>query len=328
LDDRVHGASTDFVTTRRRRLFLAFRIAGLAILVALVLHRIDPAAVRAAWIGLTPLEAIGIGSAFFVAMSLRIVKWSVQLGLLGLHFDPLLQARNFLLAVLLGAVTPMRVGEVYRLGAIESVPERRGSDLALGAASLLLEKAYEVLVLLALVLVGALSSAPALAAGIAVVLVVATTLGVGSVAPPAGLVERLPQRVRVWIVEPALRARDGLRLRDRIGLVALTAICHFVNLRAGLGIYRAFGPMPWTTFFFRMPLITLTSAIPVSIAGVGLRETVAMSVFGRDGYAPSAAAVAASLMFVGANILPALALIPLEAVLRWRPRPTVGVVEP
>jgi hypothetical protein len=60
-----------------------------------------------------------------------------------------------------------------------------------------------------------------------------------------------------------------------------------------------------------MPLVTLTNVLPVSIGGIGVREMAAMEIFGNAGFPASCAALAASLMFLGANLLPSLALVPL-----------------
>ncbi len=303
----------------RARLAQAVRVIGLVVLVGFVAQRVDPAVVAAQWRGMSAAHAAMVGAAFCFAMALRIGKWSWQLRCLGLRFEPVAQARNFLMSVLLGAVTPMRVGELYRLTALQLDPARRSEQLALATASLLLEKGYEVLVLLVLVCIGAAFTAPLVTLAILPVLAVGFLFGLGEAAPPAWLERRLPARLRTWAVAPLLQARDGLPAAARWGLLGLTAAAHLSNLVGGLGIYRAFGPMPASIFLFRMPLVTLTNVLPVSVGGIGMREAAAMEIFGGAGFPPSSAAVAASLMFLGANLLPALALVPLAFFVRRRP---------
>jgi hypothetical protein len=61
--------------------------------------------------------------------------------------------------------------------------------------------------------------------------------------------------------------------------------------------------------------------VPITLSGFGLRELVAMQVFGSAGYPATAAALAATASFLGANVLPALWLLPMQLGLR---RPSLG----
>ena len=92
----------------------------------------------------------------------------------------------------------------------------------------------------------------------------------------------------------------------------MTALAQLLNMTGSLQLYRAFGPMDTLLFFLGGPLITLTTAIPITVSGIGLRELAAMEVFGRGGFPPDAAAVTASLSFLGANVIPCVVLLPLE----------------
>jgi hypothetical protein len=253
---------------------------------------------------------------FMTAMALRVAKWAWQARTAGLDFDPLEQARTYLWGILLGVVTPMRLGELWRLSALRSAPETRADVLRLAGASLLLEKGYEVLVLLSLVVVGALAALPSpwVGLGLLVPLAAGAVFGLSSLSLPARMLARLPAGLRRNAVEPVLLARDRLPFGVRLGVLALTYGAQGLNMLAGLQIYRAFGDIDGWTFFVGMPLLTFTSAVPVTVSGIGLREVAAMELFGRTGYPADAAAVAASLVFVGANVLPTLMALPLEAL--------------
>src|SRR4051812_17391048 len=96
----------------RTRLSQLVRVVGLVVLVAVVARRVDVAAVRASWLGMSAVTGALVVCAFCSAMAVRIAKWGWQLRQLGLRFAPRELARNFLVAVLLGAVTPMRAGEL------------------------------------------------------------------------------------------------------------------------------------------------------------------------------------------------------------------------
>lgn len=288
----------------------ALRVLGFAVLVAIVAWRVDPAVVAASWRGAGAAELFGIAALFCTAMVVRVGKWALQLRALGFAFAAPALTRNFLLAVLLGAVTPMRVGEAYRVGAVRFQPERRLEQVALVGASLLLEKAYEVLGLFVLVAAGLFATEGAGAPGLAAVLALVAAgavFGLCSVGPPAALVRAFPERLRTYAVAPLLRARDGLGGRGRLAVFGLTVLAHALNYAGGLGVYRLFGAMPAEVFLTRAPLVTLSNVLPVSIGGFGVRETAAMELFGRVGYPASSAAVAASLMFLCANLVPMLA---------------------
>ncbi len=300
---------------RRSPLKLALRLVGLVVLVGFVASRVDPGAVRASWRGMSAGAAALTAACFFAAMGLRVAKWSWQARAVGLVADPLEQARTFLWGILLGVVTPMRVGELWRLSAIRHTPDTRGAVLRLAAASLLLEKGYEIVVLLTLVVVGALFALPTPWVGAALLLplLVGAAFGLLPVAPPGALRARLPAAVLENAVDPVLLARDRLPPAVRLGVLGLTFGAQALNMLGGLQLYRAFGDIGGWVFFTGMPLLTFTSALPVTVSGIGLREVAAMELFGRTGYPADAAAVAASLVFLGANVLPTVAVLPLEA---------------
>ena len=299
---------------------IALRVVGLVLLVGFVLSRVDLDAVRASWRGMSPGALTGACLGFAAAMAVRVTKWRRQAEAVGLAFTPGLATRRFLLGVLLGVVTPMRLGELTRLSALRVDPDRRESTLALAASALLLEKVVEVVVLGSLATIGAWVLLPGTPAGpLAVVGVVGVALiALGPVPVPGALLARVPAGLRARVVAPLLAARDGLPVPRRLELFALTYVAQAANMLAGLQIYRAFGDLDLLTFLYGMPLLTFSSAVPVTVSGIGLREAAAMQVFGGAGYPASGAAVAASVVFLGANVLPCLALLPLEALARLR----------
>jgi hypothetical protein len=295
---------------KRFRVFL--RVLGLGVLLYLLSRRVDPAAVSASWQGISGVTALFMAALFCSAMSLRLFKWNLQMRHLGFSFDRITQARNFLWGILIGIVTPMRVGELYRLAALHEKDR-----LGVAGASLVLEKGYELLVLLSLVVVGGAFVLPTALPSLifAPILFVGLWFALGSLRPPFPLPERLER-----VLAPLLQARDGLALPTRLGLLGLTALAQGLNMLASLQLYRAFGDMDLWLFIFGGPTVTLTTAIPITISGIGLRELAAMEVFGRAGFPPDAAAVTASLTFLGANVLPCAAILPLELWAAFRSR--------
>ncbi len=300
-----------------RQLSTFLRVAGLLVLVGILVQRIDLATVRRSWEGMSPSGLLLCLLCFGLAMGVRAGKWNLQMGALGFTWDPLQQSRNFLLGVLIGAVTPMRVGELYRLSALHISPELRTERLTVATASLLLEKGYEVLVLGSLVAIGAiLLGFPLVGLAALLPLLFGAWAGLGSWRPPEAW---LPRALRP-LVERGLKARDGLRFSQRLSVLLLTLGAQSLNMVAGHQIYQSFGEVPFTRFFFGMPLLTFSSAVPVTVGGIGLRELAAMEVFRDAGIAPAAAAAAASLVFVGANLLPGVAILPIAAAQFFRDR--------
>jgi hypothetical protein len=298
-------------------------------LLVFVAWRVDLATALASWRGVGPLPTAGTLVAFCLAMAVRVRKWERQARATGLTLQRGEGPYRFLLGVLLGAVTPMRLGELTRLSALEVTPSERAPTLARAAGALLLEKVVEIVVLGSLASVGAWVVLPGTPAGplaTAGVLVLAgIVLGRGSL--PAPLTRPLPARLRERVVAPVLAARDDLSAVARLELLGLTYVAQLLNTFAGWQVYRAFGDMPFLDVLHGMPLLTFTAAVPLTISGIGLRETVAMEIFGRAAYPPASAALAASLVFVGANVLPAVVLLPLAALSRG-PRAPGGVRSP
>ena len=94
--------------------------------------------------------------------------------------------------------------------------------------------------------------------------------------------------------------------------MGMTLLAHLLNLTCGLLIFRMFGEIGAVDFFSRVPILTLINNLPITIAGIGVRELGAMQLFTSTTLTASSAAVAASLFFVLTNILPTIAWIPLE----------------
>ncbi len=297
------------MTTRREHLWAGLRVCGLVLLVTLVVRRIEVAAVVASYRGVAPW-AVGLAVlAVVVAMRVRLWKWHVQLraqNLTGVHID-----RGFLLGILWGSVTPLRLGELYRVAAID----RSGEGQLRAGAAVVLDKGYELWVVLATLAVGAtLVGVEALVQ----VVVWASFLGLGWLLLAPG---RGPSTVpregasRVWRLVVArwhdlAVAKHSLGGRGRVKLVAATMVAHSLNLAVGWLIYRAFGALTIDAYLVRIPLVTLVNTVPITVGGFGARELAAMELFASVGYPAGAAAVAAAGLFVAANIVPALLLLP------------------
>lgn len=275
------------------------QVLGLVVLVAALLRQIQWAAVVASYRGVAVAEAIAVLGAVLAAMGLRLWKWQVQLRAMDLARVPAPTiARGFLLGVLLGAVTPLRAGEFYRIAAATpGAGEARGR----AAAGVLLDKGYELLVVLVTLAIGALASGmPA-----------AVSLGAWGLAAGIAWLVLGRGRGRGRVLGVFAAAKRCLGAGDQLRLLAATTGAHLLNLAAGLVIYRAFGELSVGDYLLRIPMITLLNILPVTIGGFGLRELTAMGLFGTIAYPAAGAAVAAAALFFAANVLPALVLLPV-----------------
>lgn len=293
------------LTPAAARLRWAVRLGGTGVCGALVASHIDLHAVEQAWRGASPGVALVSMAAFSAAMGLRVGKWIWQLDRLGIATDSRATARDLALGILLGSVTPARAGELYR---IRSLPT---DSRPLAVASMVLEKTYEVTILAALVGLGLAAGQPAAAAVVLLPVLGSLVWTVGGLRVPTRVEAWLPARIRTRVIGPALHARDGLGGAGRLGVFALTGLAHALNLVGALGVYRTFGAMSAWTLAVRMPVVTLSNALPISLGGVGVREAAAMAALAGDGLPPSSAALAASVVFLGANVLPAVLLLAL-----------------
>ncbi len=72
-------------------------------------------------------------------------------------------------------------------------------------------------------------------------------------------------------------------------------------------------PLPWAQLIWTLPVITIVSALPITVAGLGVREGAALMLLGYYGVS-AADAVAASLLTATVSVVWAL----VGAVLLWR----------
>jgi rSAM/selenodomain-associated transferase 2 len=79
-------------------------------------------------------------------------------------------------------------------------------------------------------------------------------------------------------------------------------------------------PLPWAQLAWTFPVISVVSAIPFNVAGLGLREGAAMALLGLYGVSP-ADAVAASLLTLAARLFWAV----LGGILLWQERRGQGL---
>ena len=114
-----------------------------------------------------------------------------------------------------------------------------------------------------------------------------------------------------------LKTSGGRLLSSRANL--MVGITYGIAVQALLSSVLAFclaavapEPIPWSKLAWTFPLISVVSALPVTFAGLGVRDGAAVMLFGLYGVSP-ASAVAASLLAAAVNLVWAI----VGAALLW-----------
>lgn len=214
--------------------------------------------------------------------------------------------RSYLGAMSLGLVTPGRLGE-YARGIYLRQPEAGGWR---GAGLVLLDNWTDFLPVLAWATLGlALWSGPAgLAYGAALVLFFAPIRPWLSGA--AWVTDRLPAlwgyRERARGALEAARAAGWRRLAAASAAGFAASALEWAQASMLLGFLGAAVPPAWL-LAGSMALISLAGAVQVTVAGLGVREGLAVVLLARIGIGPEAAALAAFLQAALNLILPGIA---------------------
>ena len=195
---------------------------------------------------------------------------------------------------------------------------RTTSDLALSATSMLVERMFAVLALIVLVLVGLAFQLPVLPPEIGRLawlgLALLALALVGLMAPPF-------RRTTLWLLshprllrvhagaQKVYRSLDQYRARPALlaGSFAVAVIFQLMRCAIAAIGALAFGVhLPFLLYMVIMPVIILITLLPISIAGLGVRELGFVYLFGEVGM-PAEIALSLSLLI---RILTILLAVP------------------
>lgn len=244
--------------------------------------------------------AVGLG---VVMLVLRTAKWRWLLVRVQPETSWETAARSLLGGMALGLVTPGRVGEVGR--AVFLPP-----GLRLAAAGLfVIDRAADLAALGAAACFGVLGVAPSVwrwplaAAGVGCVGMVFTLPTALPLLPAATW---LPARFREKL-HPATTALARLRRRDIAANVAACVVLTALDVVSLYALARAFEPVRFAVVAFAFPWILLANLVPITPAGVGVREGTAAAILQAYGVGVPTAVNAALLLFAINTLAPALA---------------------
>jgi uncharacterized membrane protein YbhN (UPF0104 family) len=288
--------SWTFALRRTTLTFLA-KAAVSGLLVAVVLSRVDVSGVRQS-LAAASWSKLAVALAFFLAAPvLGGLRWSIALRGMGRHARLLEMTGFFSVALVVGQVLPSVAGDGVRVWLAS-----RGYGLRVALQSVLIERVFMILSLLAL----ALATSPLLAAlvGDRGPIWISGALFATGLAGFAFLLvaDRAPgplAQLSLWqaLAYAAEPARRLLRSQWS-ALLAVAGLLGNLNFAlAGFLLGQALGVSAtgWD-FLAIMPAVTLATTLPISLGGWGVREGVFVLLLGRVGV-PAAEALSLSLLF-------------------------------
>ncbi len=288
-----------------RRAWL-LRGAGTLLFVALLAFligtgRLDPAAILHSLAGANPwLVALSV-ALYFPFVLIKSERWRLLAADLGVPMGTGEAWRLYAVGLGAGAFTPGQAGDLVKAWALQ----RRGHRLAAAVASSVLDRVCDLAGLAVLAALGVAVFGPAVVGGLGTIIL----LGVGA----AGLVALVARRDLVLRLIRR-RAPLGLATADAAGspamrpamrwsLVAALTVLSFVvsTFRVWLLALAIGLPLDPATVGGLTGLTTVAALIPISVSGVGTRDTM-MSVLLAQLGRPVAEAIALSTLILVLNI--------------------------
>ncbi len=278
-------------------LFVLKLIIGLAIL-SVILVRVDLRAIWSAATEVSPSVIVGAVALYFVAHFINAVKLRIFLPHLSLRQS----VRFTMIAVFYGTALPGQLAG----DAVKALRLARASELdattIVGAVAV--DKVIGLFALLLLTALGLGFSRDQFGSDITSVALAVTALAL--IAIVGGLVVPLPARLGRWT--QTLGAWRSLTLTPAtllkalgVGLVfQVFCIALFAVLGSGLGI-----DLPLTSWAVVVGLIGVVLLLPLTVAGIGLRDGTLLGVLGLLGQ-NAGAAIALSFCLLALNIVGAL----------------------
>ncbi len=281
--------------------------------------------VLAAARAVTPLRVV-VGSALFAALIfVKALRWRRLIQQLGGELSPKGSYLSYLGGIAVGAVTPGRLGEFAR---VYSARTQAGMPLGAGFVSVFADRAYDLFVLVACGVSGAaLLAFPDLRHWLLPVCGVLLAVGLASTYAGGFLLAGVAQRVtwgRLSSVLSSLARVLTLLRPTHVAPWGYTLLAYGIYFHASYWVVRTAGVdvglLPTCAVVSCAGLVVL---LPVSIAGLGTRELVFVTMFSKlgvdEGLALAASLLHFGLFFVVGSALGALALLALPSDFGARP---------
>ena len=290
------------------------RLIGPALLI-FFLWRSDPAALVAALVGIDPGPAILSLALMPVFIWVKAWRWSIIVREQG-HAPPPLNdlAALYAIGLYAGGITPGQSGDFIKAWYLRE----RGVPLAPGLLSIVLDRLFDFViwaVMAVLSLAAFIDVFPAETRGVVQLATVGFAAAVLIATP--GLMARAPREWALGLAIPLApaRLRAALeRLRDQFAPLSLRFTPLLLLLISTIGsatstfvrIYLMYlalrlGDIPLLEILAATGLIAILQALPISFAGVGVRDAVLIAMLQRHGHAAEIA-LSLSALFLLINI--------------------------
>lgn len=280
-----------------------------AVFVAIVIFAAHPGRLLSAAASVNPAYLVLALVLTVPFLLCKIARWYLMLRAARIDATPREAAVSLVGGMGLALVTPARLGEVVRVAYLRDPQKMRIGGLVM------LDKGFDVLVLAALSIAGAWKLLGA-AWGVALTAVVLAGLVFVFASrwfsePVAGRLHRLPGGEKMV---RALGALESLQPAATIAYLGLTLLSFVIVLvQFGILLLNWHG---WdlSLSVLTFPLVVLANVLPITVAGLGVREGLAALLLAHYGVSTSHAVLAAFLMFaintglpgvIGAFLLPA-----------------------
>jgi glycosyltransferase 2 family protein len=219
-------------------------------------------------------------------------------------------------------ITPARLGELVR-GAYLHDPQKMKI-----AGLVLLDKGFDVLVLICLSAAGAWVL---LGAWAGVAFTALSVLGLIAVYRPAPFLRLLLRRPTPGIIHVKIeRVAGSLEMLTPAAtstFLVLTLLSFVVVLLQFGIILLSWQSWRFDIVFLTFPIVVLTNVLPITIGGLGVREATAAALLGHFGVSQSHAVLAALLMFTVNTALPGILGAIVLPFASGRPTPATGAVD-
>jgi len=310
---------------RNRGLTVLLRICVAVALVAVLLLRTDVGQAFSIIRGAKPLLLLAALLVMAFPLAIGAFRWWLLLRALGLEYPYHFILRVHVSGYALSTILPtsmggdlLRVGYASRRGTVERALSTVLTDRILGVAGLL------VMSDVASILLWLHTGSPGLLAlaGIATVFVVLVLLAL-VVKPVYDRFTGLAVRVRfLRLGERAVRVTDGVRqYRERPRLMVLSLCLSVLVWLVHSTVWFLLGvsvasTAPLVRYLVCVPIVALSTMLPISVGGIGVRENSFVILMGRFA-TPESTAVAVALLFLAVLAFYALVGALLVITLRW-----------
>ncbi|GAC1428715.1 MAG: hypothetical protein NVSMB65_02010 [Chloroflexota bacterium] len=285
---------------------------GISLLLILIIaKKIDWAPLTNGRVHLAAGNLVLAGALTVPFLLLKAARWYLLLRYGGLRATFGEALGSLVVGMSVALITPARLGELTRAAYISDPRKLRIGGLVM------VDKLYDVIVLALLSVVGAWAwighwaGLALLAGGIVAAYVVVLPRHVAPLLSVARLVG--PLRARA---ERTVASLEGLSSRTALACLALTALSFAIVLLQFWVILQAWRPTGFDVVANCFPLVVLTNAVPITIAGFGLREGTAVWLLAHYGVTAAFAFAGAFLMFFLNTAVPGFLGAALAPVLR------------